>query len=262
MNRIARPLMTTRASVMFVGGAGAPLDTFAPMCGRGDRLSLHASTSIDRRWGNAPGISRRLWNMKRGSYEGRRFNLPELDYSKQAHKAGPSAGVTVVDLAAMLPDYYSRTWLECRGPNQPPEKLAELGIVHALEFRHDLSEDELAQRPVFAKTTSKHNDDSIRHTLYGQANLSLSAADRRQPMPLLTIRQFGNTDDLRSHSICDEPAHSRMALPYWLSGRDSDREQTYTSATMITYQEVPQVDARIGVRVADIDTSRKDGHTC
>ncbi len=50
--------------------------------------------------------------------------------------------------------------------------------------------------------------------------------------------------------ICDEPAHSRMALPYWLS-QQIPREQTYT-ADADSWNRL-NVDARIGVRAVSID---------
>lgn len=64
-----------------------------------------------------------------------------------------------------------------------------------------------------------------------------------------TIRQF---DDGSSEItlICDEPAHSRMALPYWLAGQ-IPREQTHT-ADDASYAKL-NVDARIGARVASVD---------
>jgi NAD(P)H-nitrite reductase large subunit len=64
-----------------------------------------------------------------------------------------------------------------------------------------------------------------------------------------TIRQF---EDGQSQItlICDEPAHSRMALPYWLSGQ-IPREQTHT-ADDASFQKMG-VEARIGARVTAID---------
>ena len=66
----------------------------------------------------------RLWNLRAG--------LTRADDSipkrllKEAHKQGPSAGVTV-DLEAMLPDYYrERGWDDEGIPTV--EKLTELGL--------------------------------------------------------------------------------------------------------------------------------------
>ena len=64
-----------------------------------------------------------------------------------------------------------------------------------------------------------------------------------------SIRQF-ESDKSQITLICDEPAHSRMALPYWLAGQ-IPREQTYT-ADAAHFQKLG-VDARIGRRVAKID---------
>ena len=64
-----------------------------------------------------------------------------------------------------------------------------------------------------------------------------------------TIRQFDNGSS-QITLVCDEPAHSRMALPYWLSGQ-FPREHTYT-ADDAWYQKMG-VDAKIGVRAASVD---------
>lgn len=68
-----------------------------------------------------------------------------------------------------------------------------------------------------------------------------------------TIRQF---DDGSSQItlISDEPAHSRMALPYWLSGQ-IPREQTYTGDA--AYFQRLGVETRFGNRVTKIDRSAK-----
>ena len=50
--------------------------------------------------------------------------------------------------------------------------------------------------------------------------------------------------------VCDEPAHSRMALPYWLSQQIA-REHTLTADA--AYFSKLKVDARIGNRVTRID---------
>ena len=54
--------------------------------------------------------------------------------------------------------------------------------------------------------------------------------------------------------VCDEPAHSRMALPYWLSGQ-FPREHTYTADEAL-FRRL-QVEARIGARVRAIDPERQ-----
>ncbi len=67
------------------------------------------------------------------------------------------------------------------------------------------------------------------------------------------IRQFDH-GAAKITLICDEPAHSRMALPYWLSGQIA-REQTYTGDA--NYFQQLDVDTRIGVRAASIDRANK-----
>ena len=63
-----------------------------------------------------------------------------------------------------------------------------------------------------------------------------------------TIRQFDGTAKITL--ICDEPAHARMALPYWLSG-EITREHTLTADD--AYFQKLNVDTRFGVRVTKID---------
>ena len=64
-----------------------------------------------------------------------------------------------------------------------------------------------------------------------------------------TIREF---DGGKSHItlVCDEPAHSRMALPYWLAGQ-IPREHTMTADD--AYYGKLAVVPRIGARVTGID---------
>ena len=62
------------------------------------------------------------------------------------------------------------------------------------------------------------------------------------------IRQ--SDGDSKITLICDEPAHSRMALPYWLSG-DIPRGHTLTADE--AYFKKLKVDACIGQRVTKID---------
>ena len=64
-----------------------------------------------------------------------------------------------------------------------------------------------------------------------------------------TIRQFdGGASKITL--ISDEPAHSRMALPYWLAGQV---ERGHAMTADDAYFSKLKVDARIGVRVAKID---------
>ena len=52
--------------------------------------------------------------------------------------------------------------------------------------------------------------------------------------------------------VCDEPAHSRMALPYWLAG-NIPREHTHTGDD--AYFEKLGVDLKIGSRVGSVDVA-------
>ena len=73
-----------------------------------------------------------------------------------------------------------------------------------------------------------------------------------------TIRQYGN-GEASITLISDEPAHSRMALPYWLSGR-VPREHTHT-ADDAEFARLG-VDARIGQRATAIDTTSRTVTLC
>lgn len=68
-----------------------------------------------------------------------------------------------------------------------------------------------------------------------------------------TIRQIDNGES-RITLISDEPAHSRMALPYWLSGQIR-REQTHSGDD--AYFKSHGVETRIGSRVTGIDPTAK-----
>ena len=77
-----------------------------------------------------------------------------------------------------------------------------------------------------------------------------------------TIREFEDGES-QITLICDEPAHSRMALPYWLAGQ-VPREHTHTADD--AYYQTLNVDARIGRRVTAVDpnanqVSLDDGST-
>lgn len=67
-----------------------------------------------------------------------------------------------------------------------------------------------------------------------------------------TIRQFDSETSITL--ISDEPAHSRMALPYWLAGQ-IPREQTHTGNG--DYFQRLGVTTRFGERVAAIDAAAK-----
>ncbi len=68
-----------------------------------------------------------------------------------------------------------------------------------------------------------------------------------------TIRQLETTPS-EITLISDEVAHSRMALPYWLSGQ-IPREQTYTGDD--AYFERLNVQTKFGIRVDSIDAGAK-----
>jgi NAD(P)H-nitrite reductase large subunit len=79
------------------------------------------------------------------------------------------------------------------------------------------------------------------HLIIGGGPAATNAAE--------TIREF-EPDEAQITLVCDEPAHSRMALPYWLSGQ-VPREHTHTGDA--DYFQRLNVDARIGRRVSKID---------
>lgn len=70
---------------------------------------------------------------------------------------------------------------------------------------------------------------------------------------LETIRRYDSTSQITL--ISDEPAHSRMAIPYWLAGKIPEG-QTHTADA--AYYEKFQVDARIGTRVKAIDPTARN----
>jgi len=81
----------------------------------------------------------------------------------------------------------------------------------------------------------------LHHVIIGGGPVATNAIE--------TIRQL-ETARSRITLVSDEPAHSRMALPYWLSGQVT-REHTFT-ADPSTFERLG-VDARIGVRATAID---------
>ena len=103
--------------------AGAPLDDLIPV--------LSAATGVDYSMDDFVHIGERIWNIER--LWNLRAGLTAADDTlpkrlmEEAHKEGPSAGVTV-DLDAMLPDYYAaRGWTADGRPTT--EKLMELGLA-------------------------------------------------------------------------------------------------------------------------------------
>ena len=79
------------------------------------------------------------------------------------------------------------------------------------------------------------------HVIIGGGPVAINAAE--------TIRQF-DSGDAPITLVCDEPAHSRMALPYWLSGQ-IPRAHTMTADD--AYYKKLNVDARIGVQATKLD---------
>jgi aldehyde:ferredoxin oxidoreductase len=102
--------------------AGAPLDDLLPV--------LSAATDVDYDMDDFVKIGERIWNIERlwnlrAGLTAADDSLPER-LLKEAHKEGPSAGVTV-NLDVMLPEYYAaRGWTPDGKPTQ--EKLMELGL--------------------------------------------------------------------------------------------------------------------------------------
>ncbi len=108
---------------LFVGAAGAALESFVPCtaAATGIPFTLDDFVKIGERTWNLE----RLWNLKAGLTKAD-DSLPKR-LLKEAHKSGPSAGVTV-NLDAMLPIYYrERGWTEEGVPTK--EKLKELGLA-------------------------------------------------------------------------------------------------------------------------------------
>ncbi len=86
---------------------------------------------------------------------------------------------------------------------------------------------------------------SVKHVIIGGGPVATNAVE--------TIRQFdGGASQITL--VSDEPAHSRMALPYWLSGR-IPREHTHTADD--AWYERLKVTPRIGVRAQSIDPQAK-----
>jgi len=82
---------------------------------------------------------------------------------------------------------------------------------------------------------------TLRHIIVGGGPVATNAIE--------SIRAFEDSES-QITLVCDEPAHSRMALPYWLADQ-IPREQTYTADD--DFYKRLNVDARIPERVASID---------
>jgi aldehyde:ferredoxin oxidoreductase len=108
---------------LFVAAAGASVESLVPCtaAATGVPYTIEDFEKIGERTWNLE----RLWNMKAG-LTAADDNLPKR-LLKDAHKSGPSAGVTV-HLDQMLPIYYEqRGWTPAGVPTR--EKLMELGLA-------------------------------------------------------------------------------------------------------------------------------------
>ena len=74
---------------------------------------------------------------------------------------------------------------------------------------------------------------------------------------LQTIRLYDQEAEITL--VCDEPAHSRMALPYWIAG-DIPPEHTHTADD--AFYQRHNVNAVIGKRVEKIDSGAKQVTLC
>lgn len=86
---------------------------------------------------------------------------------------------------------------------------------------------------------------STHHVIIGGGPVATNAIE--------TIRQY-ESEPSQITLICDEPAHSRMALPYWLSGQIPE-QHTHTADS--EYFQKLNVNARIGQRVRQIKPDQK-----
>lgn len=86
---------------------------------------------------------------------------------------------------------------------------------------------------------------TVKHVIIGGGPAATNAVE--------TIRQL-EADPSEITLICDEPAHSRMALPYWIAG-SIPREHTYTADDR--FFERLQVNALIGLRARQLDTAAR-----
>lgn len=86
---------------------------------------------------------------------------------------------------------------------------------------------------------------SAKHVIIGGGPAATNAVE--------TIREVDNGDS-EITLVCDEPAHSRMALPYWLAG-NIPAEHTHTGDA--AYFERLGVSTRFGLRAESLDTSKR-----
>lgn len=108
---------------LFVAGAGGPLEYLVPCtaAATGVPYTLDEMIRIGERTWNLE----RLWNLRAGL--GKADDSLPRRLLKEAHRSGPSAGVTV-DLDYMLPRYYQQRGWDGQGV-PTPTKLAELGLA-------------------------------------------------------------------------------------------------------------------------------------
>lgn len=108
---------------LFTGAGGAGINFLTPLlaAATGEDFTLERVTKIGERIWNIE----RLWNLRAGLSKAD-DNLPQR-LLKDAHKAGPSKGVTV-NLDKMLPEYYAERGWDLEGV-PTGTKLSELGLA-------------------------------------------------------------------------------------------------------------------------------------
>ncbi len=85
----------------------------------------------------------------------------------------------------------------------------------------------------------------MHHVIIGGGPAAINAVE--------TIREFDGGQSVIT-LVCDEPAHSRMALPYWLAGKIPE---AHTHTGDAAYFARLNVATRFGVRVAAVDPQGK-----
>jgi len=85
----------------------------------------------------------------------------------------------------------------------------------------------------------------MHHVIIGGGPAAINAIE--------TIREFDGGRSIIT-LVCDEPAHSRMALPYWLAG---SIPEAHTHTGDAAYFTRLKVTTRFGIRVVAVDPQRK-----